>query len=377
MTTEELMTNLLSQVQELAKRYPSQEDDATDGLLRFTAKEIRIMPNSFKNTFRAHGCTAHVRKRADKRYKCSYEIRYRRDGYNISVSATTLAAAKERFIAAVAAAPTPNHAVSTVPTQFAAFAEYYFDTFRWRTVAAKTKRNDYNRYKLHIAPYFGAYRVKDITPGMCQSFVDSLSDRPKTAHECLSLLRQTFKMAIRHGIIAHNPCDVVFIRSYEKVHGSALTRAEEKQLLEATKGTRYQVMFAVALYTGVRPNEYKTVRIEGKFIVARNSKQKDGKEHFKRIPVCPMLAPYISEDVAQISFAHVDTLAQQLKNVLPLHTLKDMRTTFYSRCEECNVNPTAKKLFVGHSLGALESAYTDVSDDFLISECEKIHYSLD
>lgn len=33
-------------------------------------------------------------------------------------------------------------------------------------------------------------------------------------------------------------------------------------------------MFAIGLYTGLRPNEYKTAYIEDGFIVANNSKQK-------------------------------------------------------------------------------------------------------
>ena len=41
--------------------------------------------------------------------------------------------------------------------------------------------------------------------------------------------------------------------------------------------TEYQLMFALALYTGMRPNEFETAKREGKFIVAINSKRKGGK----------------------------------------------------------------------------------------------------
>jgi hypothetical protein len=34
-------------------------------------------------------------------------------------------------------------------------------------------------------------------------------------------------------------------------------------------------VFALALYTGLRPNEYNTAKIEGNFIVAVNSKRKN------------------------------------------------------------------------------------------------------
>ena len=140
-----------------------------------------------------------------------------------------------------------------------------------------------------------------------------------------------------------------------------------------TDGTPYQIMFAVALYTGLRPNEYKTARIENGFIVARNSKQHDGKEHTKRIPITPMLAPYIP-DSKILPTAHKNSMTVHFKAILPTHKLYDMRTTFYSRCIECGITDIARKLFMGHTLGKLGDAYTDISDEWLISEGNKLDY---
>ena len=60
-------------------------------------------------------------------------------------------------------------------------------------------------------------------------------------------------------------------------------------------------MFAVALYTGLRPNEYATARIEGAFIVAVNSKRKTKKVEYKKIPITPMLRPYL-DGVQELRF---------------------------------------------------------------------------
>ena len=132
-------------------------------------------------------------------------------------------------------------------------------------------------------------------------------------------------------------------------------------------------MFAVALYTGLRPNEYKTAKIQGAFIVAVNSKRKTKKVEYKKIPISPMLRPYL-EGVTELRFYRVEHIRDKMKEALPNHKLYDLRTTFYTRCQECGVAEVARKEFVGHSLGTLGNTYTDLSDTFLLKEGEKLRY---
>lgn len=252
------------------------------------------------------------------------------------------------------------------------FAQYYFTNFRWRKVTDETKRADLSRYNTHIAPVLGAMALDEIMPKQIQDIIDGLCGKPKTAHEVYGLLHMLFAAAIKHDKIKHNPCDIVYVPTYEKQHGHALTKGEERQLLAVTSGTPYQQMFAVALYTGLRPNEYKTARIDSGFIVARNSKQHDGKEHIKRIPITAMLMQYLTSD--GLRFYNVNRIREKFKLILPRHKLYDLRTTFYTRCQECGVSEVARKLFVGHTLGGLADTYTDVSDEYLIKEAQKLDY---
>jgi len=93
-------------------------------------------------------------------------------------------------------------------------------------------------------------------------------------------LNGIFKMAIAHGIIEGNPLAIVIVDKHERKHGTALSKEEEKKLLESMKATKYEKQFAVALYTGLRPNEFKTAGINGDFIVAVNSKRKNGRVEY-------------------------------------------------------------------------------------------------
>lgn len=221
-------------------------------------------------------------------------------------------------------------------------------------------------------------QLKKITPKNCQILLDKLKadGKGKTAEDLFTILNLIFKAAVKHGLIPNNPMDMVFHQKHEREHGKALTKAEERLLLEKTADTPYQLMFAIALYTGLRPNEYKTARIEDNFIVANNSKRKNGKTELKKIPVTPMLKPYL-EDITELYFTRLEQIRNKFNEILPGHRLYDLRTTFYTRCMECGVAEAAIKKFVGHNLGGLADTYADLSDEFLLTEGRKLDYTYD
>ena len=61
-----------------------------------------------------------------------------------------------------------------------------------------------------------------------------------------------------------------------------------------------------------------------------------------------------------------------VRATLPGHKLYDLRTTFYTRCQELGVESAARDEFVGHSLGALGNTYTDLSNEYLLKEGRKL-----
>lgn len=346
------------------------------GFLKFTKQEILKMPTKFRKYFIAADKLVHVRRRKRSKRGYHYEARYRCGEYNISVSSTNPEKLPEKFIAAVKAIETGNEFLN-VPTNFHEFATFFFETFWRRTVTAQTYKTETNRYKNHIQPIFGSLAIKKITPAMCQALLDGITAKGygKTADEVYGRLNQIFEAAIKHGLIKHNPLALVVYVTHERENGKALTKEEERRLLELTTGTVWQLMFAVALYTGLRPNEYKTARIEGNFIIAVNSKRKNGKIEYKKIPITPMLRPYLN-DVEKLRFYVPQRIREKLRAIMPGFTLKDLRKTFNSRCIECGVNEYARKRFMGHSLGTLGEAYTALSDEFLIEEGNKFVYDL-
>lgn len=346
------------------------------GFLKFTKKEILKMPKKFRQTFSVSGYTAHVRRRKSGAKTWNYEVRFRRDGYNVCVSSNRLEQAKQKFIDRIIEIE-KNGGIynSDIPTRFDDFANYYFESFYKRKVVEETYRIALSQYKNHLEPKFGKTPLRAITPKPCQELIDKLvaDGKERTSEDIFTLLNLIFKAAIKHNLLTSNPMDMVIVVNHERTHGKALSKDEERKLLNETAGTPYQLMFAVALYTGMRPNEYASARIEGKFIITINSKRKNHKIEYKRIPITPMLAPYL-HGVTELSFCRVETLRRILAKILPEHRLYDLRTTFYTRCQECGIAEVAIKKFVGHALGGLADTYTDLSEEYLLKEGNKLHY---
>ncbi len=351
------------------------EETQTAEVLEFTEQEISKMPKQFRTIFKTDGVRAHVRKRI-RNNSISYEIRFRADGYNISASGLTVAEAKVRFIQKLHDAQNGiKPTAPDIPKTFDKFAMYYFENFRKRKVKSTTYEKDLVRLKKHILPVFGNMNIKDIMPQQCQKLIDDIliSGKGKTAEDVFSLMNCTFKMAIKHNILQHNPLDIVIHEKHERKHGKALTIDEEKLLLQKAKEP-YKTLFAIALYTGIRPNEYETVRITDTMIYANNSKRHNGKVETKRIPIIPILRPYINADTVMPNVS-INSARKIIKKILgDERKLYDLRTTFYTRCQMYGVAPAARDEFVGHSSGKLTDTYTDLPDDYLIKEGLKLDY---
>ena len=369
---EEEQNEIANLLTEAAIQHPE-----TEGALRFAQKDYLKMPRKFRQLFKTQGLTARVYRRqtSSKLKHYNYEIRLRSDGYNIYACADNLTEAKQKFIQKLNEYEKLGEEQTAVPSTFSKFAEYFFDKFYSRKVSESTLRVAKNQFKNHLSLYFKDTTLKRITPNVCQELIDRLEaeGKGKTAEDVHSLLNIIFKAAIKHGLITNNPIDMVVHNKHEREHGKALTKDEERLLLEQTAGTPYQLMFAIALYTGLRPNEYKTARIEGNFIIANNSKRKNGKVESKKIPITPMLKPHL-EGVTELKFTRLEQIRNKFNAILPGHRLYDLRTTFYTRCMECGVADAAIKKFVGHTLGGLADTYADLSDEFLFMEGQKLLY---
>lgn len=367
---------------------PTNDETKTTGILIFTPKEISRMPNKIRGEIRAEGLTVKYRRHScygadgQKKHNNSYNVRFRRLGYNIDVSARTLEEVKAKFIEKLRAAEAEFKRIqeekerqSRVPEDFKGFATFYYENFRREVVKDATYRTDLSRLNIHLIPWFGKLKMSEITPIDCKKFLQSIANKGKTKDECYSLLNLIFKMAIAHRIMPDNPLNVVPNVQHQRKTGTRFSTAQEDALLYGVKGTEYEIAFALLLYTGMRPNELYTAVLspDGKMITAVDSKQKKGKEKWKRIPVTPMLRPYV-QGVKNFMLPPYEQMYDKIKEILPELTLKDLRKTFNSHAKECGLDEIAIDEIMGHSKGRLDETYTELSDAYLIEQGDKFKY---
>lgn len=350
-----------------------QEKENENGVVYLTDKEIKTMPKKIQRIIILDGKRCRIRTRQSGKDSTTYQIRFRRDGYDVNACGVTVNLAKQNFLEKIKTAqPKAEKDKNIIPVTFHSFAMYYFENFRKEKVSELTMKTDMPRYEKYLKPALQEKSIKNITPSDCKKILDDVKKqgKGKTADELYGLLSVIFKSAIAHGIIERSPLSIVQHTKHERENGTALTRAEEDCLLKSITEPAFLVATAIALYCGLRPNELATAKINGDFIIAINSKRKGRKVEYKKIPIIKRLRPFIKDGIPELPTPQL--LRRRISAALPNHKLYDLRTTFYTRCKECGVSEHALKEYAGHSLGALGNAYTDLSDEYLLKEGKKL-----
>ena len=351
-------------------------EDNEKGIVEFNEKEINTMPKNLKRLIIIQKKRCRLRVHPSGKNSVTYEIRFRCDGYDVSACGKTIELAKENFIKKFKTAkPVQKSSAfsSQIPMTFTRFALYYFENYRKIKVSPLTYKIDLGRFNRHIQPYFEDKPLKKITPKDCQALLNRFTEKGqgKTADEIYSLLNVTFKCAISHGLINFNPLNVVPHVQHDRESGKALSHKEEFILFEGLKAPDVALTAALMLFCGLRPNEVKTACVDGLFIKAVNSKRKTKKVQYKRIPIIKRLRLFLPSD-NKLNVCRHDKMRKEFKKLLPEHKTYDLRTTFYTRCDEFGVSEPARDEFVGHSSGVLTNTYRDLSDEYLLKEAKKL-----
>lgn len=143
----------------------------------------------------------------------------------------------------------------------------YFD--QWLAASAKPRLSErtYADYedllRRYIKPALGRKKLLDLKALDIQSLYSSMLARKlsaRTVRYTHAVIFSALKQAVKWGMIVRNPAAMVDLPKQARKEMQALSPEEATRFLEAAKSDRWGLLFAFALMTGTRPEEYLAVQ---------------------------------------------------------------------------------------------------------------------
>lgn len=172
-----------------------------------------------------------------------------------SISGKTQKEVSQKLKAATAAIDTGTYQAPnkmTVGQWLDIWSAEYLGGVKPRTVDSykSTVRNQ-------IRPALGAIRLDALNAHTIQGFYNSLGDRlsAKTVKNTHGILHKALQQAVANGYIRFNPADACIIPRAVRKELHPLDEAQISTFLQAIKGHRFEALFTITLFTGMREGE--------------------------------------------------------------------------------------------------------------------------
>lgn len=375
------LNSVVMQVMDLEKRTGGvltgrEKQRAISASIKFTKDEVKAMSKTFKKEFIANGCVAHITKRPSGKKGVYYEIRYRRNGYNITVSNKDLKTAKQRFVEACSRLE--DYAVNKEqPLTLAAVTAQYFKWKKGKVLDSVIKRH-VAYFEKHIPSTLKSKRITAILPYEVNEFMNGLESRPRLYEEVRSILNQVFKFALASGYTTRNPISLTAFKPAVRQCRPALTEEQIHDFfakVQTEPFAQIRQMCYCMYFFGLRPCEVdEELKVDGNFIVARNRKRKKGRIEYKRIPIHPVAKKYINFDEPLTCEFAVSTRARYMKKLFGENTAYSLRHTFSTLCQK-TARPDIVDIWLGDSPERLVGRfYTHFDDDFMYNQMLQVNF---
>ena len=147
------------------------------------------------------------------------------------------------------------------------YFEKFLNIYKKPYISTTTYDNYCRRFKKHIKPAFGNYRIQDIKTYHLEEYFEykRKNDRldgkgglsENTLKKIYVLLNQFLKKAKNTHLIKHNPLDPIDSPQPEKFEAQSMKISEFNKLIEVAKQNNYfmYVFITTILYTGLRKSE--------------------------------------------------------------------------------------------------------------------------
>ena len=357
------------------------QSKSVSGTVKFTQKEISCsnMATTFKKEFIANGLSARIIKRESGKNSFCYEIRYRRNGYNIEVSSTDLAEAKLKFLEATSPQNIDKYYVKKISSKHHFLEEVFEEWYNFKSKTKVTKKV-LQTHKTHfqkLPKYIQKKPIKAITMENVASCLNQLSER--MYEEYRTLFNMVFTFAMANGYIFINPLSLIPFARAKRNNREALTENEIKSFLTNILSPQYDKIRQMAYFYyffGLRASELdEETRREGDFLITRNRKRKNGKIEYKKIPI-PKAAETLIDWTYPLHREVRKVTAGKLFHLLlgEDKSAYNLRHTFSTICQK-KVRQEIVEIWIGDSPQRLiGKVYTHFDDEFMREQMDLVEF---
>lgn len=133
------------------------------------------------------------------------------------------------------------------------------------SVKSRTAERYESAIRVHLKPSLGATRLSVLTAPMIQDMYNRMHKErladpkaglsPKSIKNVHGVLHEALKKAVKLGYIRVNPCEGCELPRIEKHEIKPLTDADAGSFLKAIQGHKYEALFTVMIFSGLRQGE--------------------------------------------------------------------------------------------------------------------------
>lgn len=341
--------------------------------IKFSKKEVDAMSKTFKKEFIANGLAARIIKRPSGKNGVYYEIRYRRNGYNITVSNADLKMAKKLFIETTKLLDSPEQMAKN-RLKFCNIADEWIK-YKHGKIAEETWKGYESLIRRYVPDEIKNRAVSDIRTKDIDEVMQTYN--PRMYEQMRTIYNGIFKYAKANGNITINPVEMIPFKRAERQNRDRISDGQIIAFLNNIKDPFYDRIrnFAYAMYFfGLRPCEIdEEAHFENGFLICRNRKRKNGKKAYKKIPIPRQAENLFDFNTPLKSPLSYDRTLDVMKKALGEGIVPyQLRHTFASICDE-KVKREVVELWMGDSPERLVGkTYVHYSDKFMLEEMSKV-----
>ena len=228
---------------------------------------------------------------------------------------------------------------------------------------------DYNNLMKNIE-HLKDKEMESISVADILSILNSMSaERQK--QKVYELLKMLFGKALDNEVITKNIMLKIEKPKHTKQNGDALTHQEEEIFINKCQNIKYGDLYLVALYQGLRKGEIlgitdedidfenntltinKAINKYNKFDTTKNAFSIRTMPLFDKTKQILLKYKHIKGRIFNISYNFIDEYTRTLSKELNFHfSIKYMRFTFITRCQEANIPEFIIQAWCGHQIGS-------------------------